>query len=178
MSRRFVDLKKPLPFHMPDDAVSRAAPRGASSVEVYGFVGWIASAVTFVLYCLWAFVPEGLLHQAGITYYPNKEWALIIPAYLIACVVFVYWGYESLNMMSVPPPSSLTTVYDAKSKWVTQLGMASAAAGTQHSIPPLVHLPPHLVSSVLYGQQHFQEAEAQVFARAWQQQQQQEWDPR
>jgi hypothetical protein len=45
---------------------------------------------------------------------------------------------------------------DAKSKWITQLGMPSAAASTQHSIPPLVHMPPHLASSVLYGQQNFQ----------------------
>ncbi|WIA10196.1 hypothetical protein OEZ85_010399 [Tetradesmus obliquus] len=163
---------------MPAVAVPRASSRGASSVEVYGFVGWIASAVTFVLYCLWAFVPEALLHKAGITYYPNKEWALIIPSYLIACVVFVYWVYESLNMMSVPRPDSLSTICDSKSKWITQLGMPSAAASTTHSIPPLVHMPPHLASSVLYGGASFQEEEAQVFARARkQQQQQQQHDP-
>jgi hypothetical protein len=45
---------------------------------------------------------------------------------------------------------------DAKSKWIMQLGMPSAAASTQHSIPPLVHMPPHLASSVLYGEQNFQ----------------------
>jgi hypothetical protein len=51
---------------------------------------------------------------------------------------------------------NLTIAADAKSKWITQLGMPSAAASTQHSIPPLVHMPPHLASSVLYGGQNFQ----------------------
>ncbi|KAF6265378.1 PIG-P-domain-containing protein [Scenedesmus sp. NREL 46B-D3] len=146
---------------MPEDAVPRGAPRGASSVEVYGFVGWIASAVTFGELRLLQ-VPL----QAGITYYPSKEWALIIPSYLLASVVFVYWVYESLNMMSVPPPASLTTVYDANSKWVTQLGMPSAAASTQHSIPPLVHLPPHLASGVLHGGHNFQGGAQQTTPQA------------
>eukprot|EP00878_Enallax_costatus_P041588 GHUV01048405.1.p1 GENE.GHUV01048405.1~~GHUV01048405.1.p1 ORF type:complete len:115 (+),score=35.64 GHUV01048405.1:159-503(+) len=71
-----------------------AAKKGASSVEVYGFAGWILSAVAFALYCLWAFVPEPVLHSIGITYYPTKEWALIIPTLIIFSVLFVYWVYE------------------------------------------------------------------------------------
>jgi hypothetical protein len=51
---------------------------------------------------------------------------------------------------------SAVSTADAHSKWITQLGMQSAAASTQHSIPPLVHVPPHLASSVLYGGQNFQ----------------------
>eukprot|EP00878_Enallax_costatus_P035342 GHUV01039373.1.p3 GENE.GHUV01039373.1~~GHUV01039373.1.p3 ORF type:complete len:124 (+),score=28.84 GHUV01039373.1:159-530(+) len=88
-----------------------AAKKGASSVEVYGFAGWILSAVAFALYCLWAFVPEPVLHSIGITYYPTKEWALIIPTLIIFSVLFVYWVYESLNMMSVAEPTALTTIH-------------------------------------------------------------------
>jgi phosphatidylinositol glycan class P protein len=45
---------------------------GASSVEVYGFVGWIASFVAAAVFGLWAWLPESALHAMGVTYYPNK----------------------------------------------------------------------------------------------------------
>jgi phosphatidylinositol glycan class P protein len=140
--------------------------RGASSVEVYGFVGWITSAVAFALYCLWAFTPEPMLQKAGITYYPSKQWALIIPAYLIISVITVYWVYESFNMMSVVEPASVLTLHDASSKWITALNRESAAAATDRSIPPLVHIPAPVASAVLYGCQDFKTVEAEVFAAA------------
>jgi hypothetical protein len=33
-------------------------------IEVYGFVGWIATFFAWVAYLLWAFLPEQVLHQA------------------------------------------------------------------------------------------------------------------
>jgi phosphatidylinositol N-acetylglucosaminyltransferase subunit P len=66
----------------------------ASSVEVYGFAGWIASAVAFVAFLLWAVLPESALHAMGITYYPSKHWALAIPLWLVILVLYVYWAYE------------------------------------------------------------------------------------
>ena len=47
-----------------------------SSVEVYGFVGWITSLVVCVLYLLWSLIPNELLERAGVVYYPDKHWAL------------------------------------------------------------------------------------------------------
>jgi phosphatidylinositol glycan class P protein len=51
-----------------------AAPTngGASSVEVYGFVGWVASALGLAAYLLWAFLPDAALRALGVTYYPSK----------------------------------------------------------------------------------------------------------
>ena len=66
----------------------------ASSVEVYGFAGWIASAVAFVAFLLWAVLPESALHAMGVTYYPSKHWALAIPLWLVLLVLYVYWAYE------------------------------------------------------------------------------------
>lgn len=82
-----------------------AAGDAATSVEVYGFAGWIASGLGFcellstkpstlavtgahrlsitpvrcmqgslhaVLFLAWAYIPDDMLHAAGITYHPDK----------------------------------------------------------------------------------------------------------
>lgn len=82
-----------------------AAGDAATSVEVYGFAGWIASGLGFcelltepskcirgdrsmlapiipvtcmhaslhvVLFLAWAYIPDNMLHAAGITYHPDK----------------------------------------------------------------------------------------------------------
>lgn len=59
-----------------------------AAVEVYGFVAWLVSFVLFGMfcafhkdichhsllgmYCLWAFLPDSVLHAMGISYYPSK----------------------------------------------------------------------------------------------------------
>ena len=92
--------------------------RGATSVEVYGFVAWTSSAVAYgeqrraemhedcsnivvhlavcvaVLFLLWAFVPASILERIGITYYPSKYWATALPVWCCAAVVFALVVYE------------------------------------------------------------------------------------
>lgn len=31
------------------------------SIEIYAFVGWIASFITYVIYILWGFLPEEVI---------------------------------------------------------------------------------------------------------------------
>ena len=47
-----------------------------------------------VLFMLWAYTPEAVLEAHGVTYYPSKYWAVALPAWACATVVFVYWLYE------------------------------------------------------------------------------------
>ena len=49
-----------------------AAVAKANSTEVYGFVLWITTFVSFALFIAWAFVPDATLESIGITYYPSK----------------------------------------------------------------------------------------------------------
>lgn len=66
-----------------------------TSVEVYGFLGWVTSAVAYVLYVLWAFTPDVVLENHAITYYPNKYWAIALPTWICVTILFVYWIYEA-----------------------------------------------------------------------------------
>jgi hypothetical protein len=74
-----------------------------------------------------------------------------------ACILHMAWG---------PCATAATAGADARSKWITQLGLQSASAPAAASIPPLVHIPAPLVSRVLYGGENFATAEADLFAVA------------
>lgn len=59
-------------------------------------------AVSFAAFMVWGYAPDSILHALGLTYYPSKEWAVLIPAWaLVACVAAVSI-YEGLNIMGVP----------------------------------------------------------------------------
>lgn len=53
-----------------------------------------ASPLETVLYILWAYTPESLLHAHGVTYYPSRYWAVALPAWICVTVVFAFWLYE------------------------------------------------------------------------------------
>lgn len=40
--------------------------------EFYGFVAWTSTYLLFVIYLLWAFLPDELIIWLGVTWYPNR----------------------------------------------------------------------------------------------------------
>lgn len=76
--------------------VPRASPK-VPTYEYYGFALYLASSAAFLLYIVWAYVPSALLHQMGIHYYPNRWWALAVPCWLVALVVYIYVALASYN---------------------------------------------------------------------------------
>jgi len=76
--------------------VARASPK-IPTYEYYGFALYLASSAAFIMYLLWAYLPSPLLHQLGIYYYPNRWWALAVPAWLVVGVVWIYIALASYN---------------------------------------------------------------------------------
>jgi phosphatidylinositol glycan class P protein len=74
----------------------RASPK-VPTYEYYGFALYLASSVAFLMYLLWAYLPSPFLHQLGIHYYPNRWWALAIPAWLVVFVMYIYVALASYN---------------------------------------------------------------------------------
>lgn len=40
--------------------------------EFYGFVAWTSTSLAFVIFVLWAILPDEQLRYLGITWYPNR----------------------------------------------------------------------------------------------------------
>ncbi|KAF1915440.1 PIG-P-domain-containing protein [Ampelomyces quisqualis] len=76
--------------------VPRAAPK-VPTYEYYGFALYLGSSAAFLMYVLWAYVPAPVLHQMGIYYYPNRWWALAIPCWLVALIIYIYVALASYN---------------------------------------------------------------------------------
>jgi phosphatidylinositol glycan class P protein len=53
-----------------------------SLIELQGFISWIGSAFVFIIYMIWAFVPNEVLNDFGIYYIPDKYYAIAIPLWI------------------------------------------------------------------------------------------------
>ncbi|KAF4701463.1 hypothetical protein FOZ63_011263 [Perkinsus olseni] len=86
---------------------------GSKSVEVYGFVSWVACLVAGVIYLAWAFIPDKCLREMGITYYPSKWWAVVIPTIFL---LIIFWTagvvLPSLSWALAPPLTDKRLIED------------------------------------------------------------------
>ena len=53
--------------------LSLSPPSTTGLTEVYGFVLWMTTFVIYVVFILWAYLPEEVLVSMGVTYYPSKS---------------------------------------------------------------------------------------------------------
>ena len=79
---------------------------------VYAFVAWISTLVAYVVFLIWVFTPEQVLHHYGITYYPDRYYALALPCYFMVSCIFICFLYMGLNMMNTFDPDDKRTVDD------------------------------------------------------------------
>ncbi|KAH8682150.1 PIG-P-domain-containing protein [Xylariales sp. PMI_506] len=132
--------------------VARASPR-VPTYEYYGFVLYLFSSLTFLVYLLWAYLPSPFLHALGIFYYPDRWWALAVPAYIVMLIVYIFVALASYNVeyLTLPLGSLETVVDDAGQVAVVDpktgrlrsgsarariAAAAVAAAASQHRNPP------------------------------------------
>ncbi|GJD02902.1 GPI-c transferase subunit p [Colletotrichum higginsianum] len=104
------------PRHDDFEPVPRASPQ-VPTYEYYGFVLYLFSTLTFLVYLLWSYLPSPFLHALGIYYYPNRWWSLAIPAFLTMLGVYIYIALAAYNTEILTLPlNSIETVVDDASK--------------------------------------------------------------
>ncbi|KAK5992807.1 Meiotically up-regulated gene 84 protein [Cladobotryum mycophilum] len=96
--------------------VPHTAPK-VPTYEYYGFVLYLFSSLTFLTYLLWSYLPSPFLHALGIYYYPNRWWALAVPAFLVMTVCYIYVALAAYNLeILTEPMSSVETIVDGAGK--------------------------------------------------------------
>jgi phosphatidylinositol glycan class P protein len=81
--------------------------------EYYGFVLYLFSSLSFLIYLLWSYLPSPFLHALGIYYYPNRWWSLAIPSFLVMLLVYIYVALAGYNLEILTLPlESVETIVD------------------------------------------------------------------
>ncbi|KAN0131703.1 PIG-P domain containing protein [Lactarius tabidus] len=120
--------------------------------EFYGFVAWAVTYLVFILYFLWAILPDKWIIRLGVTWYPNREWALLVPAWTIVTVLLTYFMYFSMAIRGTPGFSELSTFTDARAQYPDATNPNPYLAYARpDSIPEAYDIPIGLVNRVLYG---------------------------
>ncbi|KAL2271230.1 hypothetical protein VTJ83DRAFT_601 [Remersonia thermophila] len=100
----------------PRPPVPRARPK-VPTYEYYGFVLYLFSSLSFLIYLLWSYLPSPFLHALGIYYYPNRWWSLAIPSFLVMTLVYIYVALAGYNLEILTLPlESVETVVDEAAK--------------------------------------------------------------
>ncbi|KAK0060238.1 phosphatidylinositol N-acetylglucosaminyltransferase subunit P [Biomphalaria pfeifferi] len=110
----------------------------------YGFVVYLLSFIGFGLYIVWAYVPDEWLHSIGLTYWPQKYWAIALPVYLCMIIVLSYIAYTGLILINTASLTDLNTITDNHSHYEDLTVMHP------DSIPPLRDMDISVVNHLLY----------------------------
>jgi len=124
----------------PEEYRSRAA-------EFYGFVAWSSTYLLSLLFILWSFLPDEWIVWSGVTWYPNREWALLFPAWSMVLVLLTYFTYFSLALFATPAFSDISTITDSKGRL---LDPATFDFTDQATATEMYDIPITLVNHALY----------------------------
>ena len=82
-------------------------------MEFYGFFLYIASFLLLIAYLIWTLVPDKLLQNVFcIAYYPAKQWAIVVPNFVVVAMVFAYLVVICIQLKGFPSWNSVNYVLD------------------------------------------------------------------
>jgi len=128
-------------------------PPRSRAPEFHGFVAWSSTSLLFVVYVLWAILPDEYIVWLGVKWYPSREWTLLLPAYSVVLVLLTYFVYFSLAIARTPSFGDVSALVDAKGHlpglFVPNPYLKHAADPS--IVPELYDIPIGIVNRVLYG---------------------------
>ncbi|KAG9009780.1 hypothetical protein FRB94_011473 [Tulasnella sp. JGI-2019a] len=136
-------------------SIPTPATGGGRPQEFYGFVAWMATSLAWILFLLWAFLPDTWIQAVGIYWYPNREWALLLPAYSIIIAMLTYFTYWALAIVNTPSFSELRAITDSHAH-IPPRGLDGeispyVALLSPDTIPEIYDIPIGVVNRMAYG---------------------------
>ncbi|KZS98723.1 PIG-P-domain-containing protein [Sistotremastrum niveocremeum HHB9708] len=113
-----------------------AAEEKSRAREMYGFAAWVTTYLAFIVYVIWGVVPPEWLDAVGITWYPSREWTILVPAWTVVTVLLTYFSYFALALYGTPKFSDLATITDTR--------------GTRYE-EEMGDIPLSIVNTILFG---------------------------
>lgn len=121
--------------------------------SVRAFVGWISTIIAYLVFLIWVFTPEALLHSYGITYYPSRYYAIALPSYAMVSFVTVIVVYISINMTATLDPDDINTVEDSQTIRCSN-EFVRFSIKNEFCVPDIGDMDPSSVSNLLLHTQH------------------------
>lgn len=125
-----------------------SSPSPTPERAIYGFVMYLFSIILIVVYLVWALVPEKMLDSVGLTYWPEKHWAVSAPAFMVTAFFSVPVFYTGLTFLKTQPLDSIHTITDGAAHRVQD-----AASLPPGAIPPIADLDLARVNKTLFFSQ-------------------------
>ncbi|GFO30651.1 phosphatidylinositol n-acetylglucosaminyltransferase subunit p [Plakobranchus ocellatus] len=120
------------------------SPSPTPQRAIYGFALYIASSGLFGLFVVWAYIPDSWLHWMGLTYWPQKYWAVALPTYFCVVILLSYVAYMGLIFLQTSPLCDMSTITDSQAIYADDSPLHPDA------IPPLRDLHISDVNKKLY----------------------------
>ncbi|CAJ1038389.1 putative PIG-P [Leishmania shawi] len=120
-----------------------------AQVAINGFIGSILIVVGSIVYVLWSVLPDEVLHRMHMTYYPDRYWAVAVPAILVMFLVHYFTTSWLLVLVTTHPLTDGRCITDEDSKPDTEIEVG-ALADSGSSLPPWVDIPVSVASHLLF----------------------------
>jgi len=99
-----------------------ASPAPTPGRCIYGYVLFLASNFALFLYLFYALMPDHILIDLGVTYFPSKYWFIAIPTFTCTLLVtFAFVIYPSINLLITKPLDSISVIKDEFSMVLEQI---------------------------------------------------------
>jgi phosphatidylinositol glycan class P protein len=73
----------------------------------------MTATVVLIIYFLWAFLPDEVLQDLGVSYFPIKYWALALPTYLLLSTWIGVFAYSASFFYLAPPLDAPLLIQDS-----------------------------------------------------------------
>ncbi|WWC67550.1 uncharacterized protein I206_101459 [Kwoniella pini CBS 10737] len=83
-----------------------------NAVDVYSSIAILGTYLLFGLYIIWSFSPKDI---KWLNWLPDRQWAIIIPCWIIMVFLLTYWSYAALTIYRTPNWDSIDCITDSYS---------------------------------------------------------------